>query len=179
MPVFLKGSFIVSLIAAVLCSFKRGYDNSHFKGFVCGCSLCLKSSCVYGIVRRYFYKPAYFEDSLTYRIILWLVKLFDVPVGLIGSFVRYIIKGSCFIGSATALADAPLKYRFVTGGIIGLFIAAGYSVGILIKGAAAAAFIPPLVIACTAVIVFVVANTLEWIKNSVIYRVITWFTTDN
>lgn len=178
MPAFLKGSIIVNLIVSVCSSLIRAYKNSKFSGFVQGCGVCLKSSLVYRLIKKYFYKPAYFEYSLTYRFILWLVKVFDVPVGAIGRFFVYLTKGSLFTGSALALAESPLQDRFKICGIIGSCISLGYGVGLLIKGAQFAQFIPMLVILGCAVVIFLMAYALDTIKYSLVFRLIKWLVSD-
>jgi hypothetical protein len=171
----LKGSLIVNLIIRLFSGIAVSYKNSRFKRFVGGCGVCFKSSVFYRTIRAYFYHPAYFEYSLTHRFILWLVKVFDVPIGLIGRFVRYLVSGSAFIGSADRLAESSAKQRLLVGGVILLFTAIGYSVGLLIKGASGAAFIAPLTLAVIAGVVAIVANNLNAVKESLIYRLIKYF----
>jgi hypothetical protein len=175
----LKGSLIVNLIIRLFSGIATSYKNSRFKRFVGGCGVCFKSSVFYRTIRAYFYHPAYFEYSLTHRFILWLVKVFDVPIGLIGRFVRYLVSGSAFVGTADELATSNARQRLLTGGVIILFLAVGYSVGLLIKGASLASFTAPLVLAVIAVILAIVAYSLSTVKvlvtNSLIYRLIKYF----
>lgn len=176
MPAFLKGSIIVKLIMSVISPIMLGYKHSRFKRFIDGCGVCCKSSCVYSLARRYFYHPAYFEYSLTLRFILWLVKVFDVPVSLIGRFFTYLTKGSLFTGSALALADSPLQDRFKICGVIGSCISLGFGIGLLIKGAPFAQFIPMLVILGTSVVIFLMAYALDAVKHGLVFRFIRWLT---
>ncbi len=176
MPAFLKGSIIVNLIVCGCASLARAYSNSKLMGFVKGCGVCLKSSLVYGLIKRYFYKPAYFEYSLTYRFILWLVRVLDVPVGAVGRFFVYLTKGSLFTDSALALAESPLRDRFKVCGVTGVFISLGYGAGLFVKGADAIRFVPPLVILLISLVVFFMSYALDAVKYSVIFRVIKWFT---
>jgi hypothetical protein len=83
------------------------------------------------------------------------------------------------VGAADELATSNARQRLLTGGVIILFLAVGYSVGLLIKGAPLASFTAPLVSAVVAVILAIVANSLNTVKalltNSLIYRLIKYF----
>lgn len=174
MPGFLKGSVFVRLMTACFSGFLRAYASSKVKVFADGCSLCFKNCMIYRLCSKYFHKPFYFEYSLTLRFIKWLVRLFDVPMSLIGRFVRYITGGSLFVSSGNALAGADIRGKLTATGIIGVFISVGFALGSLIKGAASENFIIPALLLLLSVIILVSAKNFDWIKNSVIYRFIVW-----
>jgi hypothetical protein len=174
MPAFLKGSLIVNLIVSVCRAFAISYKNSRFSRFVKACGVCWKQSLVHRLIGKYFYKPAYFEYSLTYRFILWLVKIIDVPVSLIGRFVRYLISGSKAFESVNALTEASTRDRLITGSTIGIFISVGYAVGMVIKGQGAASAASPVAVTVLCIVVWLAALKLNWIKNSAVYKFLAW-----
>ncbi len=175
MPKVFKGSLIINLI---LCSFKavsNSYKASRFKIFADKCGVALRASLVYGIIRRYFYKPAYFEYSLTYGFIMWLVRVFDVPVGAIGRFFANLTGASNFIDSANKLAAASVKDKLAAAAVIGIFISLGFALGTVIKGGAVFELIPSAVIFAAALVLLAVSGLAKYAKSSVVYKLINWF----
>lgn len=174
MPGFLKGSVFVKFLAACFNALARAYRFSRLKGFVGSCALCLKDCMIYRLCSKYFNKPYYFEYSLTLRFIKWLVRVFDVPMSLIGRFVRYITGGSDVVAAADALAQSGAADRLKVTGIIGVFISLGFCAGVLLKGGGAQEFAAPGVLFVLSLVILGCGRCLGYIKNSVIYRFIVW-----
>lgn len=174
MPGFLKGSIFVSLLTACFNALARAYGFSRLKGFVSSCALCFKDCMIYRLCSKYFNKPYYFEYSLTLRFIKQIVGIVDIPMSLIGRFVRYIVSGSLFVAAGDALAAADAKGRLTAAGVIGVFIGIGFFIGSLIKGAAPGDYIMPGIILLFSVVILISTKFLDCIKNSVIYRFIVW-----
>ena len=174
MPAFMKGSKVLGFIAGIFSALKRGYVHSRFKLFADKTAVCFKNSFIARLLSAYFNKNPYFEYSLTYRFILWLVKVFDVPIRATGRFFTFLTKGSVAAEAANSLAESGTKDRLLTGGVIGIFLAAGYGIGMAIKGGSVTDFVPVLLVCVFALLVFGAAHSLDWIKGSLIYRFFAW-----
>lgn len=175
MPGFLRGSLTVNFISSFCRILANAYVCSRFKRFVDKCGVCVKQSTVYGLLSRYINKRAYFEYSLTYRLIMRIIRLLDRPVGAIGRFFKYLASGSDLIGSADALACSSAKSRLELTGITGAMLALGFTLGLLLKGGVGYDFMPPLAVSGAALVVYLMSYLTDWFKYSLLYRLIKWF----
>lgn len=174
MPEFLKGSKVLCFFAGLFLALKNSYANSRFKSLVGKTALCFKNSLIARALSAYFNKNAYFEYSLSYRFILWLVKIFDMPISAIGRLFTRLTKGSGVAQAAAELAESNAKDRLLLAGVLCVFVSVGYAIGLLAKGGAAVDFMPSAIVFALAVVTFAVANSLVWIKNSLIYKFFAW-----
>lgn len=174
MPGFLKGSIFVSLLTACFNALARAYGFSRLKGFVSSCTLCFKDCLIYRLCSKYFNKPYYFEYSLTLRFIKWIVGIVDIPMSLIGRFVKYVTGGSEAVSAVNAVAEADAEGKLKITGAIGVFISLGFGAGLLIKGSGAETFIAPWVLLVISLVLIGCGKGYNFIKNSVIYRFIVW-----
>ncbi|GEM_PF-3259476 len=175
MPNIFKGSLVTGFIVNICKTLILSYKGSRLRSFVNQCSLCLKNSFTYNILRRYFYKPAYFEYSLTYRLILWLVKIFDVPMALLNRGITYLIRGSLFADTFKKITEAKGSDRLVIFAVALIYLSCGCTVGLLLKGGGLFNLYLSIGLFALALVILIISRLTPYIKDSLVYRLINWF----
>ena len=95
----LKGSKLVSYVLMLVSVFVCAYDSSKLKSFLSWLNKCFNKSITRRILASYAHKKPWFRYSLTYKLIMFIVKIADLIFGFI-----YKVGKKCVFGSRLALA---------------------------------------------------------------------------
>lgn len=105
----LNGSKLVSFVLKLVSVFVCAYDNSKLKRFLSGLNDCFNKSITRKILASYAHKKPWFRYSLTYKLIMFIVKIADVIFGFI-----YKICKKCIFGSRLELVIKKGKSMALT-----------------------------------------------------------------
>lgn len=129
-----KGSFFAGIIIYTADIFSRAYKNSVFKRAVGAVGVCFVSSKLFSLLSRYVNKKAFYRYSLTYRLIMAIVRLFDRLFGFIHRVAASWLEGSLSSAQIRAGINSSLREKLFGFGVLFMSIPVGSMTAILILG---------------------------------------------
>lgn len=134
MPEILKGSIIISLVMKICKALTLAYNNSVLKRFFAKVDICFKHSFTRKVLSAYANKKPWFRYSLTYKLIMLIVKVIDIIFG----FIYKLIK-KCLFGSFTAFccknaASMSLTDKCYSIGVLLISVPVGAMIAALVFG---------------------------------------------
>lgn len=173
---YLKGSVIVGFFINIVKAFVRSYNSSVFKIVVDNVCLMCRESFLGRALNRYIYKKPFYENSVTYRLIMAIAGFADRIFGWLNKAIGGCIEGSAVINNFKAMLGGRLATAFFAAGIVLMSAPIGSLFALAVKNNAnnASIMICVAVFAIGAVMSFL-SMFSKVVENCFIVRAVKWF----